>query len=271
VRLHSVLILLFATAAAAQDFDVASVKLHVPKAGEGNSSKMTGGPATEDPGRIVVTNRTLRTLIIEAYGIRNFQIEHPGWMGDLRYDIVAKVPAGASHQDSRVMMRKLLEDRFELKIRREMRDLSVYGLTIAKGGLKMTQSTATAPGVSGENLDMSKLKTGSDGFSQLPAGAQTILTNYTAAGAKTIGARQTISKIVTWLTGEVDKPVFDETGLKGEYNFSMVWAPPHNQNLDTAADIFTALPKQLGLKLEPRKRPVEMLIVESGRKDPIEN
>jgi len=254
-----------------QEFDVASVKRHIARDGEGNGSKMTGGPGTDDPGRIVVTNRTLRTLIIEAFSIRNFQIEHPDWMGDLRYDIVAKVPAGATHQDSRIMMRKLLEDRFELKIRREQRDLSVYGLTIAKGGLKMKQSAAAAPGVTGENIDMTKLKTGGDGFSQLPAGAQTILTNYTQAGAKTIGARQTIPKILTWLTGEVEKPVFDETGLKGEYDFSMVWAPAHNPNLDTATDIFTALTKQLGLKLEPRKKPVEMLIVESARKDPIEN
>jgi uncharacterized protein (TIGR03435 family) len=265
------LILLLASAAAAQEFEVASVKLHVARDGEGNGSKMTGGPGTDDPGRIVVTNRTLRTLIIEAYVIRNFQIEHPDWMGDRRYDIVAKVPAGATHQDSRLMMRKLLEDRFELKIRRETRDLSVYALTIAKGGIKMTQSTATTPGITGENIDMSKLKTGSDGFSQMPAGAQTILTNYTQAGAKTIATRQTIPKILTWLTSVVEKPVFDETGLKGEYNFSMVWAPPGNMNLDTAADIFTALPKQVGLKLESRKRPVEMLIVEGGRKDPIEN
>jgi uncharacterized protein (TIGR03435 family) len=262
---------ILASAAVGQEFDVTSVKLHVPKDGEGNGSKMTGGPGTEDPGRIVVTNRTLRTLIIEAYGIRNFQIEHPEWMGDLRYDIIAKVPAGASHPDARIMMRKLLEERFELKIRHEKRDLSVYALTIAKGGIKMTQSAATTPGITGENIDMSRLKTGSDGFSQLPAGAQTILTNYTQAGAKTIGARQTIPKLLTWLTNVVEKPVFDETGLKGEYNFSMVWAPPNNQNTDTATDIFTALPKQLGLKLEPRKRPVEMLIVESGRKDPLEN
>jgi uncharacterized protein (TIGR03435 family) len=105
----------------------------------------------------------------------------------------------------------------------------------------------------------------------LPAGAQTILTNYTQAGAKTIGTRQTLSKMITWLTSVVEKPVFDETGLKGEYDFSLLWAPPNNPNLDVAADIFTAIQKQVGLRLEPRKRSTDILIVEGGRKDPLEN
>ena len=114
-------------------FEVASVKLNPPHAGEPVGSKFSGGPGTSDPERITVINRMLRTLIIEAYGIRGYQIEHPAWLKENRYDIFAKVPPGTTPEEAKAMMRNLLKERFELKIRREMRDLPAYVLTVAKG------------------------------------------------------------------------------------------------------------------------------------------
>jgi uncharacterized protein (TIGR03435 family) len=210
-------------------------------------------------------------MIIEAWGIRGFQIEHPAWLAENRYDIVAKVPAGATKQQARIMMRNLLTERFHLEIRRETKDRPVYALTLAKGGSKLTPVAAPTPGVAPTEIDFAKLKTGSDGFPQAPSGAQTIMTIYMSGGkAKTTGLRQTLSKMVTWLTDVVNEPVIDQTGLKGEYNFSMLWTPNPSQESEVSVDIFAAVQQQLGLKLERRKMPIDMLVVVSALKVPTE-
>jgi uncharacterized protein (TIGR03435 family) len=229
-------------------FEVASVKPRVPVAGAPTSSSMTGGPGTDDPGHITCSNRTLRTLIIEAYGIRGFQIEHPDWVGEARFDILAKVPRDATKQQARIMMRNLLAERFQLQIRREKRDLPVYALTAAKGGIKIKASAETTT----EN-------------------SPGIVTSYRDGRASTIASRQSISKLLTWLTGMVDRPVLDTTGLKGDYDFNLTWSPDYSHNGDPNADLFPAVQQQLGLKLEPRKMPIDMLIVVSARKVPVEN
>jgi uncharacterized protein (TIGR03435 family) len=252
-------------------FEVASVKTHIAAPGESTGSSQKGGPGTSDPGRIVATNRTLRTLVIEAYGIRGFQLEHPTWVGENRYDIVAKVPSGATHMQARTMMQNLLKERFHLEIRREKRERQVYALIASKNGPKLTQSASADPSAAPTEVDFSKLKTGGDGFPQAPAGAQTIMTTYMAGGkAKTTGLRQTMSKVVTWLTDVVNEPVINETGLKGEYDFSMVWNPNPDREGEVSVDIFAAVQQQLGLKLERRKMPIDMIVVVSALKEPVE-
>ena len=140
-------------------FEVASVKPHVAAAGHSEGSSQEGGPGSGAPGRITVSNRLLRSMLIEAYGIRNFQIEHPAWVGENRYDIVAKVPAGATKQQAQIMMRNLLKERFQLQIRREKRDLPVYALVPAKNGVKMKASSAeTAGGIHGRHRSESAQK-----------------------------------------------------------------------------------------------------------------
>jgi uncharacterized protein (TIGR03435 family) len=209
-------------------FEVASVKPHPPVAGEPAGSSFKGGPGTDDPGQITVINRTLRTLVIEAYGIRGFQIEHPQWVGDERFDIIAKVPRGATPQQAKAMMRNLLVDRFDLKVRRETRDLPVYALVIAKGGLKMKPSVddpaGQPPTPSGPDV-FDKMKMGGDGFFRPPPNVQTILDSFTSEGAEATGQKQSLPKIVAWLRDRSDKPVIDETSLQGNYDFSVTWTP----------------------------------------------
>jgi uncharacterized protein (TIGR03435 family) len=214
----------------------------------------------------------LRTLIIDAYGISGYQIEHPAWLGENRYDIMAKVPPGTTPQQAKAMMRNLLEERFDLKIRREMRDLPVYALTVAKGGVKLKPSQEAQPPVSADSLaaTFDRLKTGGDGFVRLPPNVQTILESFTEEGAKATGQRQSLPRIVSWLAARSDRPVIDETALQGNYDFSLTWSPDQN---DTGIDygLPLALERQLGLKMEPRKVPTEMLIVVSALKVPREN
>jgi uncharacterized protein (TIGR03435 family) len=212
----------------------------------------------------------LRTLIIEAYGIRGFQIEHPPWVAENRYDIFAKVPPGTTPQQAKAMMRNLLAERFHLQVRREMRDLPIYALLVAKEGLKMKPSEAVQPAVpvqASRNSGVPAID--GDGFPQRRPGLHGIGMSYVDGRAKAGGQKQSLSAIVSWLTGVVnDRPVIDLTGLKGDYDFSMTWSPDPGSNI---GDFFSAIQRQLGLRLEPRKLPTKMLVVVSALKVPTEN
>jgi uncharacterized protein (TIGR03435 family) len=225
-------------------FEVASVK---PTTSTGTGSSIKGGPGTNDPGRIVATNRPLRVLIQEAYGVRNFQIENPAWMSEARYDVVAKVPSGATPQQAKVMMRNLLKDRFHVEIRREDRTVTTYMLTVAKNGPKL-KPAAEVPAETEDHPVVGIFQHYADG-------------KVTAQARK-----QNIAKLLTWLTTLLGEPVLDETKLKGEYDWSLSWSPE-----DGNTSIFPAIQQQLGLKLEGRKAPVNMLIVLSALKIPTEN
>jgi len=222
-------------------FEVASVKPH--------TADTPGQPprTAQDQGRIVMSNRLLRSMIIEAFGIRNFQLEHPAWMDQNRYDIVAKIPEGATKEQQRIMMRNLLTERFQLQVRRETRNLAALALVPGKGEPKLTRNDAPP---------------------DPDAGIKQSVRN----GIITDTARQqSMAKLVTWLTGALDRPVLNETGLDGNFDFSMSWS------VDTATadtdlhDALISAVQQLGLKLESRKAPVEVLIVVSALKVPLEN
>ena len=268
-------------------FEVASVKPHPNEPGGSAGSSEIGGPGTKDPERIVIVNRSLRTLVITTYGIRGFQIEHPAWVGEARFDVVAKVPPGASKQDAKIMMRNLLAERFHLVIKREMRDLPVYMLMVDKGGIKMKPSVPAAgmPTEAPVTVDpgtSNRVTTDKNGMPQLSPGQQGLFTTFTSAGYRTVGQNQTIAKILTMLTDRVDRPVLDMTGLKGAYDFTLTWAPDDLRVSDAGSpgpavpiaggpSIYEAIQKQLGLKLDPRKAPIEMLVVVSADKVPAEN
>ncbi len=236
-------------------FEVALVKLHAPTAEGPSGPSVIGGPGTDDPGRITITNRTLRSLIIESYGINGFQIEHPAWVGENRYDIVAKVPSGASKQQTAAMMRNLLVERFQLRIRRDTRNMSVYALVAADGGPKLRPSA--------------KLETSSGAPAAVAGGIYTLVDGGKTSAAK--GFSLSLSKIASWLSGVVGQPVVDRTDLAGEYDFDLVWAPNSDPDADVSLDLFAAIRRQLGLSLERRRMPVEILIIDSALKVPTEN
>jgi uncharacterized protein (TIGR03435 family) len=246
MRLTATLLLLSCATFAQQPdesltFEVASVKPHT-----GNTPGERPRTA-QDPGRIVLTNRLLRSMIIEAFGIRNFQLEHPAWMDQNRYDIVAKIPEGATKEQQRIMMRNLLTERFQLQVRRETRTLAAFALVAGKGEPKLTRNDAPP---------------------DPDAGIKQSVRN----GIITETARQqSLAKFVTWLTGALDRPVLNETGLTGNYDFSMTWSVDTATSETDLHDALISAVQQLGLKLESRKAPVEMLIVVSALKVPIEN
>ena len=249
---------LFVFPSFAQTFEVASMKLHPPGSPEGTATTQTGGPGTSDPTRITIINRTLHRLLIESYELIGYQLKDPPDLDQIRYDVVAKIPPGATEQDVRVMMQSLLIERLQLKVRHEHQVVPVYGLLIGKGGPKFKPSS--------EPIDPAK-----QGMSR----------SSTAAGSiKLMAVGQTIPQLVSALFQQTDHPIMDLTGLTGKYDFTLTFgsrrvnelsSTPPDARADDAPVIFQALQEQLGLKLEARKIPVDLVIVDSGNKIPVEN
>jgi bla regulator protein blaR1 len=258
-RIFAVTILTIFAALRAQSqtatFEVASIK---PSAPAGGGMQIGVSPG----GTFNAKNVTLKVLIEQAYDVRDFQIAGgPGWVDTEVYDIIAKGDGtGPSEDDMRKMtdtqrdlfkeqlvvkIRALLADRFLLKVHRETKELPVYALAIAKNGTKI-QSAA--------DEDVTR----------------TSLTTRRGDGGKTevTGTRVPVASLVKTLSSQVGRPVLDQTGLAGNYNFKFSFAPDLGQPA-TETDgpsIFTALQEQLGLRLEAQKGPVEVLVIDSAQK-----
>jgi uncharacterized protein (TIGR03435 family) len=226
--------------AAAPGFEVASVK-----------PSQAGRETIEtSPGKLTMRNVTLISCLKWAYGLQRYPIVDTGaglgWVGSERYDIVAKAEGAAPDDQLKLMLQALLADRFRLAIRRENRSIPVFALTTAKGGPKFHES---------EGEGKTELK-------PLPAGV--------------VARFATMADLANLLAGRVETQVVDETGLKGRYDFridvsSFVGDPTTPGPVqDMAAVLVTALKEQLGLRLESKKGPVEMLVVEAAAR-PSEN
>ncbi|MFY9727303.1 MAG: TIGR03435 family protein [Bryobacteraceae bacterium] len=224
-----------AVPAAAPEFEVATVR---PAQAQGFAYSVG---MQVDPARVRITNMSMQWYITWAYGLKEFQLSGPAWMASERYDITAKVPAGAKAQQFPHMMQNLLEQRFQLKYHRESRILPVYALVLADSGLKIHPSqTATGPATQSSPGHLQE-----HGCS-LPSLADS-------------------------LSGSVDRPVVDQTGVSGVFDFTLDWAEDEEHEGAGLPSIRVALLEKLGLKLEPRKLPAEMLIVDHVEKKPSEN
>lgn len=227
---------------AATRFEVASIRRHT---GTG-----FGQLNTEPGGRFVVTNMTLDTVITSAFGIRGFQlVDAPRWIYVEKYDILART--GLDDYPSVVAMRPviqaLLAERFQLEVSREQRDMQTYALVRLRPdtlGPQLVQSTADCS--TPESRDLANpVRCG---------------TNSPAAGVITGkgSASVSLANILGAFTGTF---VDDETGLTGAFDFTMKWNPNLNDDPADRVSMFTAVQEQLGLKLEPRRRAVEVIAI----------
>ena len=193
--------------------------------------------------RIFVENQTLRNIVAVAYGVHQGQIvEAPAWMDHERYDIkgVPDAPGYPNMRQMQGMLRKLLEERFQLKLRRDRRELSVYAITVAKSGAKLKKSAGDPNGLPDET-----------GFGQ--NGQQVVKFTNCA-----------MSDVAFEMQEFMEKPVVDQTGLPGRYDFTLTWTPSTAPASDEAMapGIFTAVQEQLGLRLQPTKAPADVLVIE---------
>ncbi len=246
--MRRVITLLFATGlviARAQTFEVASVKVPPPYV-IGQPYDITVAKIQNDT--ITFTNASLADCIRYAYSLSsNLRLSAPDWVTspEARYDIVAKTAPGASRDQFPKMMRALLSDRFKLVFHHEERVLNYYALVVAKGGPRMHEPTA--------------------GPATAPAGVNGQL--------RILSNRMPMSDVVSLLSRYMRALVVDQTGLAGEFEVKLVWTPddrpvPEDQQ---GASIFAAVEEQLGLKLEARKGPMEVIVVDRAEKVPTEN
>jgi uncharacterized protein (TIGR03435 family) len=287
-------------------FEVASVKPAAPISGNMIRVMMRGGPGTPDPGQITYTNVTVKNVLMNAYGVKGFQISGPGWLDSERYDIVAKLPRGATKAEFMAMLQNLLAERFKLTLHREKKDLPMYALVVGKNGPKLKESVDEAAPKEGGPADgpaatMGKLTMGRDGFPVLPAaagGRGAMAMTMMNGNARMTANGQTMAGLAEMLSGQLDLPVVDMTGLTGKYDYTLYFAPeglagmrlpgglppppPPGEagggmpaasapDAQSNPNLFTALQEQLGLKLEQRKGPVELLVIDHLEKAPIEN
>jgi uncharacterized protein (TIGR03435 family) len=233
-------------------FAVASIKLSVP---EDNTKGIYYGPR-----RLTVRNESLRDLLTFAYGVHPSQISGgPAWIATDKYDITAEPDADGIPSDRqwRVMLQKFIADRFKLTSHPQNRTLAVYTITLGSAPLKMIPSTGEPDGPFGflfPNLGT--------------------LTGRNANVDDLAGLLQ---------TSVLDRPVIDQTRLKGRYDFMLSWTadefqftnfgvklPPPPENGETRPDLFTAMQQQLGLKLRTAKFSVGILVIDKVAK-PSEN
>ena len=220
------------SATADPTFEVASVRPN--HTGDVSSGEHTGR------GRLTVTNDTLKQLILVAFDVKDFQIEGgPRWLDSDRYDIVATTGSSEqiTNQQLRPLLQALLADRFQLKAHRETKEMSIYSLVVAKNGPKLTEHTGGGAGDSSTNPSTGNIR----------------------------AANVTMTTLANSLSQVMGRPVIDNTDLKTNFDYKLVWAPPEQMN-STAPSIFTALKEQLGLRMESTKGPVEMLIIDSAEK-----
>ena len=215
-----------------QAFEVASVKPSAEISGN-----MSIGRAPD--GRFMATNTSLKDLVMWAYDVRSFQVSGgPSWTESAAFNVVAKPESGeAQVQQLRTMVQKLLEERFQMSLHRETKEVPVYALTIAKSGSKLRDSVSAEMGISGGGRGRMSYK------------------------------KVSMSLLATQLSQQLGKAIVDRTGLTGEYDFNLEWAPDDNAE---GPSLFTALQEQVGLKLESAKGPVELLIIDRASK-PTEN
>lgn len=227
-------------------------------------------------GRFVATGIPVKQLITMAYDVKDFQVAGgPGWVTSEKYDIEAKEPDSVVQELDKLppdqrsellrsMLQSLLADRFKLKLNHETKELPAYALVVAKNGPKIQEAR---PGDTYPN----GIK-GSDGQGHAQM-MRMFPGQLTCQGLP-------MSGLVHLLSQQLGRDVLDQTGLKGNYDFTLTWTPEHGETMmpggpaggnpgpenappaaSSGPSIFTAIQEQLGLKLEATKAPAEVLVI----------
>ncbi len=276
------------------EFEVAAVRPVSAPARFGG--RINGGPGSADPERITYTGVPMIRLLMAAYGIPigsgsplrpagafSDQILGPPWIESEWYDISAKVPAGTTQQQVNGMLQNLLAERFGLKLHHETRELSGYELVVSKSGskLKPTSDPNAQPPVGSV-----KRVLGEVGFLVVPQGVRaTLFSAVDDTGTMRVtGQSQSISDLIVAVIATSlndGKRVVDRTGLTGRFDFKMdldggggfrrPGLGPRPVDDPTGPDIFTALDKSLGLKLQKAQIPIDELVIDQLEKTPSEN
>jgi uncharacterized protein (TIGR03435 family) len=270
-------------------FEVASVRPSTAATATPANSRMSGGPGTPDPERLTYTNIGLKTILLKAYGVLDYRLSGPDWLNSTRFDIVAKVPPGATEAQLASMLQNLLVERFNMSLHHEPKEMAVYELTVGKNGSKLKDADLVIP-PQPEREPGSRPPTiglpDKEGFPQIPSGRPMMLGRMTDGIMRWTGKVQAVSDLAGFLGSELERPVVDKTGLTGKYDFSLAYsrdglrqrqlpaganAPPVDDTPSGGVSLLKAVQDQLGLNLEAKKDPVDVLVIDRIDRQPTEN
>jgi uncharacterized protein (TIGR03435 family) len=228
----------------------------------------------------------MRDLLAIAYRVKAYQIIAPEWVTSERFDINAKIPAGVSPEKMPEMLQSLLNDRFGIRLHREKKEMPVYALLVGKPPLRMRESVINpndpAPAA------VAVTGTGS------AAGVSVNLGNgsyYSFMGGKFEAKKFNVETIAASLERYVDRPMMNLTDLKGTYDFEFTVTPEDNQTLmiraavnagvklppqalqllDNGGNPLESAAEQLGLKLDSRRMPVDVVVIDQISRTPTDN
>ena len=222
------------------DFEVVSIKRSPPDAGG-------GGLGTTPDGTLTMRNQPIRSILLYGSPVPVREIEgFPDWVARDAYDVIAKTPAGSTRQQTPLMMRRMLEDRFKLKGHVEERERPIFALVLARSDGRL------GPQLTASTLDC----TAPDARCGASFGATSI-----------VSGRIRIDDVLPFFSGLAGRLVVNHTELKGFYALTLRWAPPRAPNpdapVDDAPEFFTAIQEQLGLKVQPETMQMPVFIVDS--------
>ncbi len=234
----------YCTAAQKPAFEVASIKL--------NTSVGQVGYSKPTPDGIMIENLSIPSCVAWAWNLPLYRISE-STEASARYDIVAKGSGPTPVDQIRLMLQTLLEERFHLRTHFETKDMPVYALVLAKGGPKQLHDPETGHGVGVE------------------------LGSRDAAGQKHWVFHKAPLSILAGLfsAAALGRPILDMTGLKGGFDFGFVepaWAPSDGPLVEhILGDVFPEMQRQLGIRVEARTAPTEILIIDKVDRTPTEN
>jgi uncharacterized protein (TIGR03435 family) len=265
-------------------FEVASVRPSPPIPANGGVyfGPPRGGPGTPDPEQIAWTYATLKSLLLTAYAVKNYQVNGPAWLDTERYDIAVKVSKGATKEQVNLMWRDLLAERFGIVLHHEPKEFRVEELVVAPGGAKLKESAENPDATirdgpprtrNGELLDPGMVAT------IFPSGNG-------AAKVRTVAKAQPISQLTNMLGNQLGRPVLDKTGLSGRYDFELEYGmdlrgfpPPPGQppiaataeTVDLGPSLADVVQQKLGLKLVAGRAQLDVLVIDKAEKAPTSN
>ncbi len=198
-------------------------------------------PFRYTPGR-VTCSLPLRSIVAEAFALRRWQIYGPSWLDDPEYyQIAATMPAETQREQAQLMLRAMLAERFGLRFHYGEKPTSVYALVVDKGGARLQEAAPNSRPY-----------------------------DYGLGSGELHATGMSMSRLADILNGAADRPVIDETGLTGTYQFDLKWKPDPEARLVPAPGILHAV-RRLGLRLEKRTIPYQTVVIDRLAQIPTEN
>ncbi len=260
-------------------FEVASIRPTTPEVASTTAGLRIDGAQFH-------ASMPLRVLVQLAYKTRPYQLEAPEWMATQWYEIRATLPEGHAKSDEALeMLAALLAERFNMKTHRETKDLPVYALTVTKNGISAKEDPLDPIE---QSLEAVSTSSEMNTVSKLPRGA-----TLATGGDKVEAKKFTMGMLASQLTSFVDRPVVNQTGLPADAGYDLtlelthedflatrvrsamaagMTVPPQAMKLlESSGDSLNTALAKMGLKLEAKKAPMEVLVIDSSNKAPSEN